>query len=287
MIEGYEIRLSCVPDEVEAIETWLFDQGAASVSLVDAADQPLLEPGVGETPLWDDITVCAYFPGDSKRLAQTLADQHAPVGTVHAVRQRQWERAWMDNFKPMDFGRGLWVVPTHQDPPPQADVILRLDPGLAFGTGTHPTTSMCLKNLAKNPPRRQSVLDFGCGSGILAIASALLGASTVGAVDNDPQALLATADNARLNGVSDRIQVMDVVESQQRFNLIIANILANILIEYAPMLRQSLAAGGVLILSGILAEQRDSVVSAFAPLLIVDQTQQDEWIALTLGTPPC
>lgn len=286
-IEGYEVRFPCHPDSVESLENWLFDSGAASVSLIDAADQPLLEPGVGETPLWDNITVCAYFPGESRTTVEALSRQHSPAGSVHAVHARQWERAWMDTFKPMDFGNGFWVVPTESEAPPDARVILRLDPGLAFGTGTHPTTSMCLKSLAKNSLSGIQVLDFGCGSGILAIAASLLGADRITAIDNDPQALLATTENARINGVSANIRVTDELDSTVKYDLIVANILANILIDHATRLKSILAGGGRVILSGILESQKQAVVDAFAPLQLIAEDAVEEWIAITLGDASC
>ena len=137
VIEGYEVRLECTADDVERLESWLFECGAASVSLVDACDQPLLEPGVGETPLWDDMVVCGYFPGSTRQIVEDLARQHIPAGDVRAIHHRAWERAWMDDFKPMDFGHGFWVVPNYQEPPQEARVVLRLDPGLAFAGTNH------------------------------------------------------------------------------------------------------------------------------------------------------
>jgi len=172
------------------------------VTFQDAADQPLFEPPPGATPLWQATRVVGLFSHDAdipavlERLAAALAPAPLPEWHLNPLEDRDWVRAWMDDFRPMRFGERLWIIPGEADPPEADAVNIRLDPGLAFGTGTHPTTAMCLRWLDAHPPADQTVIDYGCGSGILAIAAARLGATRVIGVDTDPQALLATADNA-------------------------------------------------------------------------------------------
>ena len=193
-------------DSAEHLENLLLNQGALSVTLQDNADQPLLEPGVGETPLWDATKLSALFPKNinlenlidalSQQLGQTLLSYE-----VEMVADEDWELRWLDNFSAMQFGQKLWIVPSWQSPPDPNACNIILDPGLAFGTGTHPTTAMCLEWLADNPMKGLSIIDYGCGSGILAIAALSLGAKLAICVDNDPQALIATTANAEQNGI--------------------------------------------------------------------------------------
>ncbi|PWG61552.1 50S ribosomal protein L11 methyltransferase [Sediminicurvatus halobius] len=245
--------------------------GALSVTYLEPiSGEPVLEPAPGATELWSELRVQALFPAaaDAEDIAARLAEGLGarPEGwRVEALADRAWERAWMDDYRPMSFGGGLWVVPTDMSPPEPHAVNLRLDPGLAFGTGTHPTTALCLQGLAARPPAGAHVIDYGCGSGVLAIAALLLGARTAVAVDNDPQALLATRENAERNGVAHRLTVLEADAALPATDCLLANILAGVLEALAGRLAGALRPGGRLMLSGILAEQAASVARAYAP----------------------
>lgn len=257
----------------EALSAFFESAGALSVTLEDAADQPLFEPDPGATPLWSSTRVVALFPAglDQAALRRRLAGTFgAPAGrrlSVDTLKDRDWERAWLDAFHPMRFGQRLWVCPAGQRPEkPDDAVIVDLDPGLAFGTGTHPTTALCLQWLDAHPPLGRRVLDYGCGSGILGIAALKLGAARVWATDIDAQALEATRENARRNGVEAGLSIgLPSALPEQPVDGVLANILANPLIELAPRLAQYLGPGGDLVLSGILAEQAGEVAAAYRP----------------------
>ncbi|MEJ2180588.1 MAG: 50S ribosomal protein L11 methyltransferase [Gammaproteobacteria bacterium] len=197
-----QISFDCSKDLSTIISEALSDVGAASVTLQDAADQPLLEPGVGETPLWEQVIVTGLFDAatDIDSLASqiqiAIAPEKLPQWRASSVEDKAWEREWMKHFHPMRFGRRTWICPSWQSPPQPDAVNILLDPGLAFGTGTHPTTALCLEWLDQHIQGGEKVIDFGCGSGILGIGALKLGAREVWAVDNDPQALVATRDNA-------------------------------------------------------------------------------------------
>ncbi len=270
------------------IELLFENLGAVAVTLGDAGDEPMLEPAPGATPLWQATRVTGLFEhdtdADSLRSAinQALSADVSRHLTLERIDDRDWERAWLDLFKPMQFGERLWIKPTgHQVE--QADaVILDLDPGLAFGTGTHPTTALCLEWLDGHSVTGKSVIDFGCGSGILAIAALKLGAAHAVAIDHDPQALTATLDNARRNGVEDRLEVFhsSVFEPRQA-DLVLANILANVLIELAPQIEPLIAADGDLVMSGILREQADSVMQAYTKRLHFGPIKhKEDWVLL-------
>ncbi len=255
---------------------WLGDQlsaaGAVSVTLQDAADQPVYEPPPGATPLWSQTRVVGLFDADADMaevqalLRAVLVRDDLPGCRIETIEDRDWVRAWMDDFHPMRFGARLWVCPSNQAPPEPQAVNILLDPGLAFGTGTHPTTALCLEWLDAHPPRAASVVDYGCGSGILAIAAALLGAREVLAVDIDPQALLATAQNAQANAVAAAIQVDAPDQLPLRhYDLILANILAGPLQALAPRFAALLRPGGTVVLAGLLDAQADEVAQAYIP----------------------
>lgn len=248
--------------------------GAEAVSFVDGADTPILEPGVGETPLWPDTVTLGFFQEhvDPAPAIAALKDalpegQGLRIETV-LIEDQDWVRAWLDNWHPQRISERLWVVPREkreQVSDPSATVLL-LDPGLAFGTGTHPSTHLCLEWLAQADVAGKRVLDFGCGSGILAIAALLLGAKEAVCVDIDPQALTATLDNAEVNGVADKVKLLLPHEFEpQAYDLVLANILANPLIALAPMLAQCAKPGAPLVLAGLLARQADEVRAAYAP----------------------
>src|SRR3984957_624191 len=213
----YEIEFPLAPLSLGLVEAALLEIGASSVTFVDRGDEPVLEPKDGEIRLWSDTLVRALFAEGSEparnldRLATVLGPHITHTARVRAVEDKEWERVWLTGWKSMRFGRRLWVCPTAAEPPADPGaVVVRLDPGLAFGTGTHPTTALCLQILESLPVAGRSVIDYGCGSGILGIAALKLGAAHVTAVDLDPQALLATRDNASRNGVSADIDVLGV-----------------------------------------------------------------------------
>jgi ribosomal protein L11 methyltransferase len=266
----------------------LQDQGVLALTLTDDADNPVFEPGVGETPLWPSVCVTALF--DASTPIQPLCDLLSLVPgidrpqqvEIHMLDDQQWERVWLDRFKPMRFGHDLWVAPGEQAVPAEAVHVLRLDPGLAFGTGTHPTTRLCLEWMDGHDFNGQVVVDYGCGSGVLGIVAAIKGAAEVFCIDNDPQALLATRDNAKRNGITRGLQVL----APERLTLpvadvVLANILAAPLIELAGVLTACLRPGGSIVLSGILENQANKVIAAYQPHLeTMETTLNDGWVRL-------
>jgi ribosomal protein L11 methyltransferase len=274
--------------DVDALSAFFEMQGALSVTLVDAGDQPLFEPDPGTTPLWSSTRLTALFDADVDlaRVKEAFGRSFGEASqrlTEQGLADQDWERSWLDRFRPMRFGEHLWVCPAAQRPPrAPGQVLVDLDPGLAFGTGTHPTTALCLEWLDRHPPVDDQVLDFGCGSGILAIAALKLGAAAVWAVDIDPQALWATRENAERNGVAERLGTgaPDDVHGQ-RFQVLLANILANPLIELASRLAELLEPGGRLVLSGILSEQAEAVRQAYEPWFsFAPAAVQQDWVRL-------
>jgi ribosomal protein L11 methyltransferase len=268
----YEIEFPLGGLDLGAVENALAQAGACSITFLDRGDEPVLEPKPGEVRLWSDTLVRALFDGTHEairtlgELAQKLGPAIASAARLRRVEDRDWERVWLADWKSMRFGRRLWVCPTAADAPQEPEaVVVRLDPGLAFGTGTHPTTALCLQVLDAMPLSGRSLIDYGCGSGILGIAALKLGASQVTAVDLDPQALMATRENALRNGVSSRIVVQDVGALLRPASCVVANILAGPLIELAPLLAEACEPGGDLILSGLLKAQAHAVKAAYGP----------------------
>ena len=286
-----ELHCTARKDQIDALEEWFFAAGALSVTLEDQADQPLLEPGPGETPLWDTVQVTALFAGDYdlKPVLAAFPEEMvtgAPEGIV-PVADREWTRVWEDQFQPMQMGKRLWICPSWTPPPERDAVNLLLDPGLAFGTGTHPTTAMCLRALDAASLEHTRMVDYGCGSGILGIAAALLGAQQVLGIDNDPQAITASHDNAVRNGLSApqfsaSLPDTAALESWRgSADWVVANILAGPLIELAPTLTALMAPQSRLLLAGLLEAQAEQIIAAYAPsvtLAIADQ--QEEWVLL-------
>ena len=273
------------PDRAEAAEDALLEAGALSVTLTDGADQPLFEPPPGETPLWNSTRLVGLFEAGDDMAAISAHFAAALPGApfrVEALEDRDWTRAWMDNFKPMRFGERLWVVPGGFEPVDPGAVNLRLDPGLAFGTGTHPTTALCLEWLDAHPPGGEAVIDYGCGSGVLAVAALLLGATEAVGVDNDPQALIASRDNAEKNGVAARLTVLaPEAPMPEPAAVVLANILAGPLVDLAPRLAALTRPGGALVLSGILAAQADGVMEAYRPWFeMAPPVTREEWVRL-------
>jgi len=274
-------------NDAEALASLLSEAGAAAVTMLDAADQPLYEPPPGATPLWQLTNVVGLF--DENHQTETILARlrndwpgELPDYRSEILEDQDWERAWMDDFKPMRFGERLWIVPSWCEPQEQEAVNILLDPGLAFGTGTHPTTRLCLEWLDSHDVEGMSVIDYGCGSGILAIAAALLGAREVVGVDNDPQALLATLENAQRNDVTERITTWLPNEMpESRADLLLANILAGPLVELAPRLAALTGDDGQIVLSGILPEQAAEVSAAYAPWFTMQPAvEHDGWIRL-------
>lgn len=261
----FELVLECERAGVEAVCEALEAAGSESVTLEDAGDAPQYEPGPGATPLWPRMRVRALYDGhriDPKTVRAVLRGAVAVTGLhVREITDRDWIAASREDIEPIGIGP-LWIGPAWMDPPP-GRIVVRLEPGLAFGTGRHSSTRLCLERLSAAPPAGLDVIDYGCGSGILALAAVKLGARRVIALDDDPQALQATAENARANRVSDRILVAAAHEALPRAGLVVANILAGTLMELAPVLAAATAPGGGLVLSGILDAQAGDVAAAY------------------------
>jgi len=283
-----ELSVRVLRQNARLVENLLQNESVLALTLTDDADDPVLEPGVGETPLWPSVCVTALFSGDTpvEPLTRMLSlvpgvDRPQQV-SLRKFEDQQWERVWLDRFKPMQFGSDLWIVPGHQDVPPQAAHVLRLDPGLAFGTGSHPTTRLCLQWMGDHDFRGQTVVDYGCGSGVLGIVAAIKGAAQVICVDNDPQALIATKDNASRNDVVDNFHVLMPAQFEPApADVMLANILAGPLIDLAPALLAALRPGGSLVLSGILEEQAGEVAQAYQPHMDhLSITADDGWVRL-------
>ena len=267
--------------EAEQVSDLFMAQGALSVSMEDAGDQPLFEPKPGETPLWSNTQVTALFEGetDSIRLRSQLKSVFGKERSLvfSDLEDQVWERAWMEHFKPMQFGQRLWICPTGFTPPDPSAVNVILDPGLAFGTGTHPTTALCLEWLEGLSLEGKRLVDFGCGSGILAVAALKLGCIEAHGIDIDPQALTASKDNAIKNNVLDRLTVSFPNASEPRvWDVVVANILAGPLVELKEAILKYLKPDGFLALSGLLEPQAASVQAAYAeqvdfgPLRVLD-----------------
>jgi ribosomal protein L11 methyltransferase len=266
-----ELVVETVRGQAQSTEDALFAAGAVAVTLQDAADSPVLEPGPGETPLWPSLRAVGLFDGATNRQA-ALQSVATTLGLdprrieVREIADRPWEREWLRDFHPMRFGRRLWICPGGQRVDEPEAVLLELDPGLAFGTGTHPTTALCLEWLDAAHLPGSSVLDYGCGSGILALAALRLGARHATAVDNDPQALLATHENAARNGLAGRIDVLPPAELPDTpCDIVLANILAGPLIELAPCIAARALPGATVVLAGLLDEQAEAVAAAYRP----------------------
>ena len=290
----FELRLLCAEDQVESVSDALEALDALSVSVEDAdahteAEQALFgEPGMPPPKEgWQRSRVLALFPtreaaDEATRLLQAqdfFAGGH--VLGLTEVADQDWVRLTQSQFAPVDVTPEFWIVPTWHEPPPQARQVIRLDPGLAFGTGTHPTTRMCLRWIARQPLHGLRTLDYGCGSGILAIGAAKFGAATVDAVDIDEAAVRATLDNAQANGVA--LHAVGLPDAAQgAYDVVLANILATPLKVLAPLLCGHVAAGGHLVLAGILERQADELTRAYAPFVPLSVADtEDGWVLMT------
>jgi len=274
------------PDAADHLSDLLSECGASAVTFHDNEDQPIYEPEIGTTPLWASTNVVALFDAETNTdliiqiLGGMLAPETVPSYRIEAVEDKDWVREWMDNFHPMRFGDRLWICPSWHTPPQQDAVNIMLDPGLAFGTGTHPTTALCLNWLDQADIKGKTVIDYGCGSGILAIAAALLGAKKVIAVDTDPQALEATQANAERNGVQIASYLPDDCPDI-RCDLLLANILAGPLQSLASRLAHLTKAGAAIVLSGILDVQAEDVSNSYQSWFDMEEpVLKDEWIRL-------
>jgi ribosomal protein L11 methyltransferase len=278
-----QLTLDIGQRDPEPFEDALFAAGATSVTLQDSADDPILEPAPGATPLWPTVTVKALFDGSANPEVITAA-LNMEVGAIslqfERVEDRAWEREWLKDFKPMQFGKRLWVCPGGMFPPsdllPAASgqrpaTIVQLDPGLAFGTGTHPTTALCLEWLDGAALAGKTIIDYGCGSGILAIAALKLGASAAIGLDIDEQALTASRDNAERNAVGDRLAVQTASTALPESDVVLANILAGPLDELAAKLASLVRPDGHLVLSGILKEQAPGLAKRYQAWFDMDE----------------
>ena len=296
-----ELTLRCRESEQPRYENALEDVGALSVTLLDADadtgnERAILEPGVGETPLWHSLVLTALFPADTDALILLAALEAFDPGldwtdaAFRTVEDEDWERAWLDQFKPMQFGARTFIVPWNHELPEEARTddaaVVRLDPGLAFGSGTHPTTALCLRWLdglaGDGELAGRTVLDFGCGSGILALAAPSFSAAAAVGVDNDPQALIATTDNAGRNEVGDHLSVfLPEDEPVARYPIVVANILASALDALAETLADRVAPGGRIALSGILHGQEADLLERYSPWFeSLRAEREDDWMRI-------
>ena len=264
----------------ETVEEIFARHGACSTTLTDAGDNPVLEPAPGETPLWQDVRITGLFTPDANLddlradLIASLGIDELPRHEVSDLADRDWEREWLKDFGPMKFGSRLWICPGDSEVDDAEAVVVRLDPGLAFGTGTHPTTALCLEWLDGLDLTNCKMLDYGCGSGVLAIAALLLGSDRSMAMDIDDQAVRATIDNALRNDVRDRLGVSNHAGGVAgEFDVVVANILAGPLIALAESIAAHVKGGCLLALSGILSEQVDEVLSAYQPWIEFEEPQ--------------
>lgn len=285
-----QINITSDGGQAAAIDTLLLELGALSVTVIDAADQPLLEPGPDAHPMWDKVITTGLFTADIEPeliVLQLTANGISPGSISHeSLADQQWETVWMDQYQPMQFGNQLWIYPTHIEPleAQTKQTIIRLDPGLAFGSGTHPTTRLCLEWIDQVDLTGKTVIDYGCGSGILAIACALKGAAKVFAIDHDEQALQSTLANALLNNVVDKIVIGAAdFDDYQMADILLANILAGPLTQLGPKFSQLTKLSGDIVLSGILDTQLGDLQVAYQKIAkVVGHAKQEEWIRIDI-----
>ncbi|MDN7132525.1 50S ribosomal protein L11 methyltransferase [Vreelandella profundi] len=299
-----QLKAHVAPEQAEFLEELLLEEGATAIGLQDAHDDPVFEPERGTTPLWQDTILTGLYDdleGVDDMLArieaawsEQMASEPCPTIEYELLADRDWEREWMDDFTPLRMGQRLWIVPSWHEPPEADAVNLILDPGLAFGTGTHPTTALCLEWLDElavaGHLAQQPVLDVGCGSGILAIAALKLGAHHADATDIDPQALQASRDNAERNSIAEQqlsLYYPEQLSDDVRYPVVTANILAGPLVELAPMIAGHLAPGGRIALSGILANQADDVQQAYTAqgIIMHEPIIREGWVRLSGQRP--
>jgi len=286
-----QLKFNYKNPDADSLSDYLMELGALAVTFLDAEDKPILEPKPGETPLWDHLIVLALFEADvdtksidsaiqSHDFAQSIGQQYE----WEIIRDQDWERSWMENFKPMQFGERVWIIPSWCEAPEPDAVNIKLDPGLAFGTGTHATTALCLQWLDSADLTGKTVIDYGCGSGILAIAALLLGAEKVYAVDIDPQAIEATKQNLQRNGIDSKRLVLGLPEQVKlpQADILVANILAEPLRQLAESIANSVQVSGNLVLSGLLETQADELNSLYSQWFEMDDAKvQEDWARLS------
>ncbi|MEI7263903.1 50S ribosomal protein L11 methyltransferase [Pectobacterium carotovorum] len=285
-----QLKINTSGKVAEQLGDVMMESGAVSVTFQDTHDTPVFEPLPGETRLWGDTDAIALYDAETDMNAVIAMLEQEPLlgaGFKHKIEQledKDWEREWMDNFHPMQFGKRLWICPSWREIPDPTAVNVMLDPGLAFGTGTHPTTALCLQWLDGLDLEGKTIIDFGCGSGILAIAALKLGAARAIGIDIDPQAIQASRDNAQRNGVSERLELYLPKDQPADLSadVVVANILAGPLRELAPLISDLPKAGGHLGLSGVLATQAEGVAEAYADKFTLDPVaEREEWCRIT------
>ena len=285
-----QLRVTTTEEKAEQVSDMLMGWGAQAVSFLDAHDTPIYEPMPGEVIYWTNTVVVGLFDAEHpmdkvvNQLKQVAFFKGEPNFKLEQLEDKDWEREWMDNFHPIKFGQRLWVCPSWRDIPDSTAVNVMLDPGLAFGTGTHPTTALCMQWLDATIKPEQTVVDFGCGSGILGIAALKLGAKRVIGVDIDPQAIEASTANAKRNNVEGQIELYLPKDQPKDFqaDVVVANILAGPLAELKDIISAYVKPGGLLALSGILESQAQSVIDAYSNEFSFDPIAvQDEWVRLS------
>ncbi|MBN9229802.1 MAG: ribosomal protein L11 methyltransferase [Legionella sp. 40-6] len=285
----YQLTIDNCPSEtIESLSQELEDGGALSITYSDRFDNPVLEPEPGTTPLWPEVVLQVLYAEEeqAREVQESLLLSHPQlIITLEIIADKDWERVWMDDFKPQRFGNRLWICPTWSEPPEPSAVNLILDPGLAFGTGTHPTTSLCLTWLDQAQLVNKKLIDYGCGSGILSLAAVKLGAEKVYAVDIDPQALQATQTNAKTNEITlNQLEIMSPEQLHHPVDFIIANILLTPLLSLKQRFWDLLHPEGQLILSGILTEQATELVEHYSDGFLMSTHQTDkEWSLLVFN----
>jgi ribosomal protein L11 methyltransferase len=283
-----QIRINATAKTADKVSNMLLGRGAQAVTFMDAKDVPVYEPMPGETPLWGETEVMGLFDAETDP-APTIAFFQQIFGEnvgykVEQLEDKDWVREWMDHFHPMQFGERLWICPSWRDVPNPDAVNVMLDPGLAFGTGTHPTTALCLQWLDGLDLTGKTVVDFGCGSGILGIAALKLGAARVIGIDIDPQAIQASRDNAARNGVADQIELYLPADQPQdvEADVVVANILAGPLRELAPLIAGHGKPGSLMALSGVLESQAPELETIYGQWFEMDTTAvKEEWCRLS------
>lgn len=287
-----QIRIPTLPEHTDLLEDALLLAGCQAVTLLDTEDKPVFEPIRGTTPLWEHTTVQGLFEHDidvaalvetMNNLIQDHSLKTGPLAT-EILEDKDWEREWMDNFQPIACGERLWVVPSWLPAPNETAINLKLDPGLAFGTGTHPTTYLCLSWLDRVISGKEQLLDFGCGSGILGLAALKLGAAHMDGIDIDPQAMTATRNNAELNGIASTAYSVTTTaqDLKSEYDVVVANILAGTLCDLHKPIISHVKPGGKLALSGILSHQAEEVRSHFVPDIQFDPIEEkDGWVCLS------
>lgn len=286
-----QIKIRTTNSFSDAVAELLEQLGALAVSYTDAEDSPILEPKPGERRLWPNTEVTGLLdkgtdPEPILAKLKAILGDHIPMAATH-LEDKNWIRAWMDQFKPLKFGSHLWICPSWLKVEEENSVVVMLDPGLAFGTGTHPTTALCLGYLDSLDLKDKLVLDYGCGSGILAIAALKLGAKKAMGVDIDDQALQASLENAKRNDVDDRLELVMGTDKKlelPKSQITVANILAGPLAQLEPVIADLTASGGLLALSGILTEQADEVIEAYSKDFIMNKVKDKDGWALLTGT---